>query len=203
MSSILEWLSGGDLRSDGAANRVVDAVLKDPELITEVSAGLEDRRDVVRGRSADVLEKVARQKPEEFHAHIDMLVNRLSMDAVPMVRWHLAMLLGHLSVLDQHHPAIGKALIERVKDESVFTASWSIVSLCILARVSPAFHYRAYNAISSLSKHPSKAIRAKVRHALPLLAEPSTPFPSGWIESKHVERRIRVPSTHVQAGETD
>jgi hypothetical protein len=188
MTSIVEWLAGGDLRSDGAANTVVEAVFNDLALIPEIMAGLDDEREVVRGRCADVLEKVARQHPECFRSHLDKLLGVLKTDEVPMVRWHLAMLLGHVVILREDHDLIAEALLYLVADDSVFTLSWAIVSMCILARVNPAFVQPAQETIRSLGSHPSKAIRAKVRYSLPLLADPSTPFPSGWIKSEHVER---------------
>jgi HEAT repeat protein len=190
MTSILDWLDGGDLRSDGAANPVADAVNKDLKLIPELIDGLHDERDVVRGRAADVLEKVARKHPEEFMPHLNSLLAVLEQAEIPMVRWHLAMLLGHLVPLGEEHESICAALISRLSDDSVFTISWAIVSLCILARSNPSFTQAALHAIRPLSSHSSVAVRAKVRYAIPLITKPETEFPSGWIKSEPTRSKL-------------
>jgi hypothetical protein len=184
MSSILEWLTGGDLRSDGPANEVVKAVLNDHQLVTELLHGLEDPRDVVRGRSADALEKIGRELPSLINPHLEKIVHILSADPVPMVRWHLAMLLGHLAATPDSQCVIYSALVDSLRDDSVFTVSWAVVSLCILARLSPDYAESVTREVQSLAGHPSKAIQTRVRYALPLLVNPERPFPSGWIKSK-------------------
>ncbi|MGD8864318.1 MAG: hypothetical protein PVI81_01880 [Anaerolineales bacterium] len=190
MSSILDWLRGGDLRSDGAANSVVDAVGNDLTLIPELMYGLSDESDVVRGRAADALEKVARNHPEALLPHLEEITREMNQSQVPMVKWHLAMLLGHLIPLGEKLDTICTALINRLADDSVFTVSWSIVSLCILARSNPAYSQTALRSIRALNSHPSKAVRAKVRYAIPLLTNPTTKFPSGWVKSDRTRSQI-------------
>lgn len=57
---LLTILVGGDLRSDGRSNEVVEKVLEDPSLLPVLIKGLCVEDDVVRGRTVDALEKVAR-----------------------------------------------------------------------------------------------------------------------------------------------
>jgi hypothetical protein len=64
MNQILSWLSGGDLRSDGMANEAAALVIENPQVIEDLFAGLRASDDIVRGRTADALEKVARVKPD-------------------------------------------------------------------------------------------------------------------------------------------
>ena len=64
MNTILEWLEGGDLRSDGAANQAAEVVLKNDVLINDLIEGLRHPDDIVRGRTMDALEKVARKRPD-------------------------------------------------------------------------------------------------------------------------------------------
>lgn len=142
--TIISWLQGGDLRSDGEADQVAQVVLDDMDLVVDVLSGLDYPEDVVRGRCADVLEKVARQYPD--------------------------------------------ALLDCLEDERVFTVSWAIVSLCILARHDSSYMRMVGDALRSLSNHESTVVRAKVRHALPLLADTERKFPEGWIKSHHLQQ---------------
>ena len=99
MNELLEWLAGGDLTSDGASDKVASFVLANPFLINDLVDGFKVQDDVVRGRAADALEKVARSLPEPVSEHLPTLLNSAREDPVPMVRWHLAMLLGHVSMI--------------------------------------------------------------------------------------------------------
>lgn len=104
-----------------------------------------------------------------------------------MVRWHLAMILGYLSFSDTYIDKIRNALLHLLDDGSVFVRSWSIVSLCIIARIYPQRSDEILSKIEPLKQSESAAIRTKVRQALNLLLNPQQPFPKGWIKSNHLQ----------------
>ena len=79
-------LSGGDLRSDGMANEVVRLVRENPFLVNELIEGMTAKDDVIRGRSADVLEKLTRDHPEYVQSELDLIIRLALNDPVPMVR---------------------------------------------------------------------------------------------------------------------
>ncbi|MCW4033467.1 MAG: hypothetical protein NWF08_08790 [Candidatus Bathyarchaeota archaeon] len=58
MDQILKKLKGGDLRSIGKADEVVEDIIKNPRLFGEIFKGMLDDDPIVRMRSADALEKV-------------------------------------------------------------------------------------------------------------------------------------------------
>lgn len=182
MAQLLDWLAEGDLRSDGLANEVVVVVLQSPELLEEVIAGLDVENDAVRGHAADALEKVGRQRPDLFIDHLERLMLAAQRDRVPMVRWHLAMLLGHMvSVLDQPG-GIPSLLLKMLDDRSVFVRSWVITSLCIVSRRFPGETGPIIEKIEPLTRDSSIAIRTRATKALDLLVDARRPFPSGWIK---------------------
>ena len=94
-NQLLDTLSGGDLRSDGMANEIV---LANEELFEDLYDGLGEEDEVVRGRTADALEKVARSRPDLLLDHLQDLIRTAHSDPIAMVRWHLAMILGHLVI---------------------------------------------------------------------------------------------------------
>jgi hypothetical protein len=192
MNQILEWLSGGDLRSDGLANEATEAVLKNPQLFDDLYAGLSMPDDVIRGRTADALEKVARQRPELLVAHLPELADISNTDQVPMVKMHLAMIFGHLAFYEEHVDILRSALFVLLDDQSVFAKSWAIVSLCIIARMYPAECDSIIKRIAPLGADSSAAIRTRVRNALNLLTNEDTPFPKGWIKSEHLRAVNRL-----------
>ncbi len=185
MNQILEWLSGGDLRSDGVATEVADIVLGNPQLIDELYAGLSVPDDVVRGRAADALEKISRSAPELIENHLGEIIDIAMHDDVAMVRWHLAMILGHLALDRSRIDSITSTLLLLLDDKSVFTKSWAIVSLCIVARKFPEKQEAVLEGVAQLKGDESIAIRSKVGNAQKLLLNDKAPFPKGWIKSVH------------------
>lgn len=71
---ILDKLKGGSLISDGRADDVADEVLQHPDRFPMLMEGLSVSNDVVRGRAAHALEKVARIHPHWFMPHIDRII---------------------------------------------------------------------------------------------------------------------------------
>lgn len=187
MNQVLTWLSGGDLRSDGMANEVAEFVLQNPDAFEDLYAGLSETDDVVRGRSTDALEKVTRKRPDLTVEYLPQLINLSEVEKVPMVKMHLAMIFGHLAVYPDLAGQLLEALLYLLQDESVFTRSWAIVSLCILARKFPRECQTVIEAIVPLQTDQSIAIRTKARKAIDLLSDPRAEFPAGWIKSEHLK----------------
>jgi len=186
MNTILDWLSGGDLRSDGAADQAAEAVLQHPALIGDLVAGLDNSDAVIRGRTADALEKITRSRPDLTIWHLPLLLSLLKKDTVPMVRMHLAMMLGHFAEYPEYVDTIIPALLQALDETRVFTKSWAIVSLCIYARKYPRYRGEIIRKIAELSSDPSKAIQTKVRYAMEILSDDEIPFPKGWVKSERV-----------------
>lgn len=186
MNQLLEWLKVGDLTSDGAANEVVRFVRADLRLLDDLIEGLTVVEEVVRGHTADALEKLARSYPEHLLHYLPLLIRTAKEDPIPMVRWHMAMILGHLSMFSEYVEEMVAVLTELLHDKSTFTISWAIVSLCILARQYPQILDRIVNAIAPLKNSSSIAIRSKVRKALAILIDEHALFPKGWVKSSHL-----------------
>jgi hypothetical protein len=186
MMSILEWLSGGDLRSDGMADEVAEVVLMNPPMFDEIFLGLQEANDVIRARTADALEKISRKEPGYIKEHMPLLMQLAKQDPVAMVRMHLAMIFGHLAIYDELVDDLISVLLYMLEDKSVFAKSWAIVSLCIIARKYPENSEEILGQIVSCQNSSSIAIRTKVRYAIGILTDEQRPFPKGWIKSEHL-----------------
>jgi hypothetical protein len=186
MNQLLEWLTGGDLRSDGHASAVADLMLQNPQLFDDLYAGLFVTEDVVRGRTAHALERISRSKPEQLIVHLERLVELARQDPLPVVRFHLAMLFGNLAIYEDRVERLKAVLLEMLDDESTFTRSWVISSLCILGRKYPQQCEAILQALAPLLWDDSIAIRTRVKKALMLLTDEHLPFPDGWIKSERL-----------------
>lgn len=187
MNMVLDWLRAGDLRSDGDANEVVREVIAHPELFELLLEGLEVADDVVRGHSADALEKVSRSHPEMLAPHVRQLIKVAAEDRVAMVRWHLAMILGTLAALGYDTEPITAALIELLNDRSAFVKSWAIASLAIIGREHSQLGRDIVPAIAVLRNDRSIAVRTRVEKALAFL-EWGAPMPEGWVKAQALRR---------------
>ncbi len=185
MSQFSRWLSGGDLRSDGRAPEIAEIVLQDRSLLEDLLGCLDSDDAVVRGRAADAVERVARLNPGWLLGEMPRLLSLARSDPVPMVRWHMAMILGYLAVYPEWADALAEVLLELLQDDSVFVRSWAIVSACILARWYPERADEITDQITHLQHDKSIAVRSKVRKALSLLVASDLPFPKGWLKSPH------------------
>jgi hypothetical protein len=186
MNQMLAWLAEGNLTSDGLSNEVVRLVSANLHLLPELVEGLRAPEDWVRGHTADALEKLARSHPEAIEPFLPELIRAATEDQVPMVRWHVAMTLGHLSMFQDRVPEITQALFFLLHAGTIFTQCWAIASLCILTRQYPEMAARTLAAIAPLNRSASAALRSKARRALQLLTNPNAPFPKGWVKSERL-----------------
>ena len=184
MNQLLEWLTGGDVRSDGMADEAAAVVLQNPERFADLFEGLYAADDVVRGRSSDALEKVARYRPDLLIERLPELIAAGRTDSRPVVRMHIAMLLGHLVEYADQVETITTALLDLTADKSVFTRAWAIGSLTIIGRRYPQRRGFIAERIARLQTDSSIAIRSRVRKALAILTDDAAPFPKGWVKRK-------------------
>ncbi len=96
MDNLLYKLKGGTLISDGNADEVADEVLTNPRFFNNLMEGLNVQDNVIRARAAHALEKVSRIHADWFRTHLTLLTTLAEDDPVPMVRWHLVMLLTRI-----------------------------------------------------------------------------------------------------------
>lgn len=190
MNQVLIWLSGGDIRSDGLSSDVASLVLKNEQLYQELLEGISVDDGLIRGRAVDALEKVARSRPDLLVDDLALFIKVGQEDVVPMVRWHIAMIFGHLALYEEFVGQLTRALLDLLQDTSVFVRSWSIVSLCIIGRIYSNENRRIIEAIVPLERDNSVAIRSRVKKAIPILMNDRLPFPKGWIKSTQVERLV-------------
>jgi hypothetical protein len=161
--AIAEELTGGDPRSLGNADAIAQRVLGNREELDELFACLFADDVTVRMRAGDALEKVGRQRPEWLDPYVDRLLTEVVAIDQPSVQWHLAQILGELSLTaDQRTRAI-----EHLKRNLEHATDWIVLNYTLevfadFARQDPAlrpyFHEQLIRQTSS--RHKSVAKRA-------------------------------------------
>ena len=134
MSQILKKLEGGDLRSIGRSEEVVQDILENPALFGEVFDGMLSEDPRVRMRSADALEKVSSRHPEYLQPFKNRLINEISKIEQQELRWHVAQMFSYLAVSTQERAEIVRILLFYLDaDRSRIVKVCSIQTLADLA----------------------------------------------------------------------
>lgn len=184
MNQVLSWLMEGDRRGDGLSNEVADFVLANPRVLGDLLEGLKEEDHVLRGRTMDALEKIARREPMWLRDQIPILRKMAVVEESANAGMHIAMIFGHLAndlSLAEENVA---ALLEMLGKEKVFIRAWVISSLCIYARMYPDFRDRIVESIAPLREDPSIALRTRVRYAMGVLTDDTALFPKGWVKAE-------------------
>ena len=189
MNKIRKWLAEGDLTSDGRANDVVQIINNNPEKIDDLLACLEDPDKVVRGHAADAMEKVGREKPEIYLPHMHILLEIAIQDDLPMVQWHLAMLFGHLAIYEALIDPIISVLLDLLTSVSAMTVTWSMASLCIIAKLHPDYSARVLGEILQFEESTKVSIKSRSREIKQILLE-DKPIPKHWVKSPAIQAKL-------------
>lgn len=190
MKDFERWLAEGDLKSDGRANEVVDIVLESPMVIEYLIASLQSENPVVRGHAADAIEKIGREKPEIYLPYTHRLIKAAEEDPVDMVQWHLAMLFGHLVLFEEYVDLLLAALIEQLNKGGAFTKTWAMTSLCIIARLYPAYQARIVGEISKYKGPDMPSVRNRAEKSLKIILEGEA-LPENWVKSPAIQAQLQ------------
>lgn len=182
MNALLAMLKGGTLASDGRASEVGDLVIEDNKQMSLLIDALQDQDDVVRARAAHAVERVSLQLPGLVLNHYSLLKMLAYGDPVPMVKWHIAMVLGNISHIARLADSSSEILLHLLKSdgEGVFVKSWSIVSLTIIGKKYPLKRERILGELKKFECDERAAVRSKVTKAIAVLTDETKDLPKGW-----------------------
>ncbi len=130
---IIERLRGGDLRSIGKANEIVQEVKNNPVLFDTVFNGLSNDEPVVRMRAADVIEKVTRDKPELLTDYTSKVISILKVADQQEVCWHMAQIAPRLNYTSLEENRIIEILKAYLMHKSKIVRVSAMESLAVIA----------------------------------------------------------------------
>ncbi|WP_214756284.1 hypothetical protein [Exiguobacterium sp. s157] len=164
---IREVLSGGDLRSVGHVDAVVEFVGNDPDRFSELMTCSTDDRPVVRMRSADAMEKVTRHHPELLQAHQSSLFQQLQIATQQEVRWHLAQLMPRMTWTEEEAADIAHVLSDWIDTEtSNIVIVNALQAIFDLSAVHPRFRDELKALLESQFETGSPAVKSRSKKLL-------------------------------------
>lgn len=160
-------LRGGDSRSLGRVEDVIEAVLDDPAQVDALFACLFFENAVVRMRAADGLEKIARQRPQLLVPYIERLLSEVATIEQPSVQWHLAQILAEVPL----GPAQRRRAVEILRRNLEHADDWIVLNLTMeaLARFAQDDPELRRWLASALRSHLADRRKAVVKRASKLL----------------------------------
>ncbi len=160
MSEILQKLRGGDLRSIGRAEEVVQDILRSPSLFGEVFDGMLNDDPLIRMRSADALEKVSSKHPEYLKPYKTRLISEVSKIKQQEVRWHVAQMFSLLEINDRERDRIIKILLSYIDtSESKIVKTFSMQTLADFAKRDDAIRPQIIKILKNLVGTGSPAMK--------------------------------------------
>ena len=160
MIKILEKLKGGDLRSIGRSEEVVQDILENPTLFEAVFKGLLDVDPRIRMRSADVLEKASSKHPEYLQPFKTRLINEISKIEQQEVRWHVAQMFSYLEVDKGERDKIIEILFSYIESpgKSKIVKTFSMQTLANLAEKDEGIRPRIQKKLEEIINTGSPAM---------------------------------------------
>jgi HEAT repeat protein len=166
VDDILEKLRGGDRRSIGRANEVVEDVLCDPGLFAALFKGLDSDDPVIRMRAADAVEKVTAQRPEILAPYKTELIARVAEIDQQEVRWHVAQMLPRLELSTAEQARTVEILLGYLQDDSRIVQVNALQALADLAMADEALRTRVVQIAAEFVRTGSPAVASRARRLL-------------------------------------
>jgi len=171
MHALLKILTGGDFRSIGRAEEVVETVLSDPSLFPVLMSGLTAGDALVRMRAADAAEKVTAKRPEWLAPFKQYLLNEVAKIDQQEVRWHAAMLFTRLELTAQEHRRVVSILKPWLADKSRIVQTFSLQALADLSKRDPALRSDVKRLIEEKIKSWPPSVRSRGKKLLKELSK--------------------------------
>src|SRR5271167_914248 len=162
----LKKLSGGDRRSIGRSNEVVDHVLAHPAHLSHVFEGLAVDDPVVRMRAADAIEKITARRPELLRPYKRKLLAIAGSSNQQEVRWHAALIIPRLELTKKERAVALDILFDYLRDKSSIVKTFAMQAIWDLAATDAKLKSQITPLIEELAQVGTAAMRARGRKIL-------------------------------------
>jgi len=161
-----DLLMGGDRRSIGRVDEVLELVLGQPKRVGELAKLLWDSDAVVRMRAADALEKISRERPEWIEPFKLNLLGLMAETGQQEIRWHLSVIVPRLELTLMESQRAFEILKGYLTDRSSIVKTFAMQGLWELSRQNAESRSEVVDLVRELAKTGTAAMRARGRKLL-------------------------------------
>ena len=166
-NNILQKLNGGDLRSIGKADEVVEDVINNPALFKGVFEGITSSDPLIRMRCADVIEKVSARYPEYLQPYKNRLIKEVAKIKQQEIRWHVAQMFSYIKINAYERDQIVEILSDYMdNDKSKIVKTFSMQTLADFAERDHSIRSQVVKRIEKMMETGSRAILSRGRKLL-------------------------------------
>lgn len=159
-------LEGGDRRSIGRSNHVVNLVLRQPRRFAELVECLWSDDSIVRMRAADAAEKVSAVRPELLKPYKTELLGLLAETEQIELRWHLAQMIPRLPLAQSERRRAAETLQLYLEDRSSIVRTFALQALADMSRSDRELQTVVREILKESSVRGTAAMKARARKLL-------------------------------------
>lgn len=160
-------LTGGDRRSIGQVDHVVDLVEQRPELFGQLIVSMTDVDPLVRMRSADAVEKLTVAHPQWLAPYVNELLGPVAEIDQQEVQWHLAELLPRLDLTTDERARAWKIMQRNLaQSPSKIVRVFSLQAMYDLSAGDPELRADVLERCRAALDDPAPSMRARARSLL-------------------------------------
>jgi HEAT repeat protein len=164
--NLLDMLAGGDRRSIGRVDEVVQMVLNEPGLFDLLFSGMQHDDPVIRMRAADAVEKITARHFEYLQPYKEQLLGSIAAVDQQEVRWHVAQMLPRLALNPAELGAAVQILRGYLDDRSQIVKTSAIQALADLAETDAGLRQELIPLLEQLVQTGSPAVKSRGRRLL-------------------------------------
>ena len=169
MNEILEMLQGGDRRSIGLADKLVELVRNDPTIFEHLFQVFYETDPFIRMRTADAVEKITATTPGLLIPYKQDLLDLIRQIDQMEVLWHFAQIISRLPLSPDEMNALYPIVVGYLSNPSAIVKTFALQCLYDLSVQEPAFLPATISHLQDGLKTPQKAVQSRSRRLLALL----------------------------------
>ncbi len=164
MNKILSYLTGGDLRSTGKVDQLVDLITEQDDFDI-LFRYLQSSDRLIVMRAADAVEKLTRQTPQFLIAHKAAYIDLLRVAENKELKWHLAQLANRFDYDDAELAGVWQCLKSWTEDKtcSKIVRVNALQALYDLAKDNAYFKAQFKIIVDRLKSENVPSINARIR----------------------------------------
>jgi hypothetical protein len=172
MNYLLRKLEGGDRRSIGRVEEVVNAVLHNSALFELLIDGLFVEDSVVRMRAADAIEKITLDHFKYLQPHKRRIIKLAAETKQQEVRWHIAQIMPRLHLTPKEKNKVVEILFDYLQDKSKIVVTFALQALADFATEEKKLRPRVIRVLEELLVTGSPAVKSRGKKLLEKLVRP-------------------------------
>lgn len=166
MHRLLRKLTGGDRRSIGKVESVIQEVINRPALFDVLFEGLAVNDPLIRMRAADAIEKISADQPELLQPFKKPVLHLAAKSQQQEVRWHMAQIIPRLKLTPKEKARAIELLFDYLADKSKIVVTFSMQALSDFAIEDQELRPRVFRVLKKLTATGSPAIKNRGRKLL-------------------------------------